>query len=921
MTALSISGRDRYLIVILGIVTTLPFGITGCTEENQISFNDQIRPIFNEHCVSCHGGVKEEGGLNLIFRESVLSELPSGKRAIVPGSPKKSELLSRLVHHDPKERMPLDEPALSHDQIDIIKEWIEQGARWEVHWAYQSPKDMKVPELESNWINNDVDAFVLERLQHLELNPNKQAPKTHLIRRASLDLLGLPPSVEQINKFVLDDTPGAYEQLLDGLLDSEHYGEKWAAMWLDLARYADSKGYEKDNHREIWKYRDWVINAFNEDKPFDEFTIEQLAGDLLENPSIEDYVATGFHRNTMNNSEGGVQNEEYRMAAVIDRVNTTWEVWNSTTFSCAQCHGHPYDPFTHENYYEFADFFNNTRDQDISDDSPNMKFYSTIQEKEIDRIKEWVRSKANSETEAASINSDLEQLIQITEPKIWSYTAENINKTATVGDDYLLEGRHGGVARFKMFPLMGTPKLLVNCRATNPDSRIVVRLDEIDGPVIAEWDFSGTEERLHVLDVKPIEGQHDIYLHFESETASEQVNDRVALLFWLIPYHALQIFELDESNELEKSFLDIVLSPVERTPIQVENPEFLKRNTSVLNRGNWLTPEHVVTSGVPDIVDQEFGPYPKNRLGLAQWLVSSRHPLTSRVIVNRLWEQLFGRGLVSTLEDFGSLGDAPSHPELLDYLAIRFEEIHRWSIKSFLKEVMMSATYRQSSITDSVKLSKDPFNKWLSRGPRFRLSAEQIRDQALASSGLLNEKLYGRSVMPYLPEEAWNVVYPQYTSVHWKLSEDEDKYRRAIYTYWKRSSPYPANMTFDMQSRDLCASRRIRTNTPLQALITLNDPVFVEAANALGNRMVQQEDMDLEEQISFGYQCAIAKKPDPTTLRHLTDLYESAKLDLSNREKMIEDIDDQYYSSIELESPMAVVANAILNLDAFVMKE
>ena len=767
--------------------------------------------------------------------------------------------------------------------------------------------------------SNNVDAFILRQLEGEGLSPNGKADRYTLIRRLSLDLIGLPPSVEEIETFVNDQNPNAYEQLVDRLLTSPHFGERWAAMWLDLARYADSKGYEKDRHREIWMYRDWVIKAFNEDKPFDKFIIEQLAGDLLPHPTPDQYIATGFHRNTMNNSEGGVQNEEYRMAAVIDRVNTTWEVINGTSFGCAQCHGHPYDPFTQEEYYQFFDFFNNTRDEDISDESPNLKFYDELAEAEIEQLKTWIQATPSYEESNVNWDEEIDRLLRITEPKVWSYQAKVIIKTATVGDDYLLEGRHGGIALLDSFPLNGRTKFLFKGSSSAKDSKIIVHLDEIDGPIIGEWNLGTPGSKTEIFDLEETTGFRDIYLHFESSSALNRPNDRVGTFFWIIPSESLTVFDQPGGTKYKKQFLKLLQSKGKTSPILFENPRDFRRKTFVLDRGSWLSPKTEVSAGVPESMP-DFESYEKNRLGLAQWLVNGQHPLTSRVIVNRLWEQLFGTGIVMTLEDFGTQGELPSHPDLLDYLAERFENEHQWSIKSFLREIVSSATYQQSSKSSDLKLEKDPYNRLLSMGPRFRLSAEQIRDQTLAVSGLLSPKMYGRSVMPHLPASAWNLVYPQYNDVHWKLSDGEDRYRRGIYTYWKRSSPYPAKITFDVQSRTVCASRRIRTNTPLQALVMLNDPVYLEAANALGALMAKYSS-DATAGIAYGYQKALSKNADLETLELLNELYEDALKKYDQGEAFGGVENDEAYTEIGLNGPMAVVANAILNLDAFVMKE
>ncbi len=904
--------------MLVGIYNSSCVSING--DEN-ISFNKHVRPILNTHCVQCHGGVKQNADLSFLFRDLALRPAESGKRAIIPGRPGQSEMIARITHHDPELRMPLDEEPLSEYDVDILKKWIRGGAVWETHWAYQRPVEVGVPAVLSDWVKNDIDAFILQKLNESGLTPNEEADVHTLVRRASLDIIGLPPDIELIEALETNPSEINYEGIIDALLASPHFGERWATMWLDLARYADSKGYEKDNHREIWLYRDWVIDAFNADMPFDQFTIEQIAGDLLPNPRTNNYIATGFHRNTMNNSEGGVQNEEYRNAAVIDRVNTTWEVWSGTSFSCTQCHGHPYDPFKQEEYYAFMDFFNNTRDEDISDDSPNLFLYDPLEEERINALKNWIESiEPQGQNHDEDWAEEIENLLRITEPKIWSYHAEAISKTGTIGDDYILEGRHKGIAVFRDFPLFDTERFLVQCNSYQPDSKIIVRIDSSNGPVIGVWKLGEKGRKLEVFQLERIPGRRDVYLEFESELASKSDRDGVGNIFWILPNNAFKVFD-GNHQKFREEFISILKGRKDQSPVLFENPLKLKRTTRVFDRGSWLTPMDTVHMNTPGSLPNSFDEYTNNRLGLAHWLVDGAHPLTSRVIVNRLWEQIFGNGIVLTLEDFGSQGEPPSHPELLDYLALRFQNEHEWSIKSFLKEILLSATYRQSSRSSSVKRDQDPYNRLLSRGPRFRLSAEQIRDQALSVSDLLSSRIKGPSVMPHLPPSAWNLVYPQFTKVHWSLSEGEDRYRRGLYTYWKRTSPYPAKMTFDVQGRDLCVSRRIRTNTPLQALVMLNDPVYVEAANALGHLMSREGKSDIAKGIQFGYKKALSRSPDPERLALLQELYGEAQLEYQDRNVLELSVANDRYADMGLKSPMAVVANAIINLDAFVTKE
>ncbi len=906
--------RSRWLVNLFIGITAMVLVISCQSNSNQISFNNQVRPILNKHCVSCHGGVKQQGDLNLLFEHTAKAPAKSGNKAIVDGSLSQSELYNRITHNDPELRMPLEKAPLSEDEISILEKWIKQGADWEKHWAYVSPELPTIPKT-SDWASHDIDAFVKRKLDQLELSPNDPAKAESLLARIAQDLTGLPPTLEEQDQF-LNDKALDIESVTAHYLASPHFGEKWAMMWLDLARFADSHGFEKDHHREISKYRDWVIKAFNEDKPFDEFTLEQLAGDLLEDPTVDQLIATGFHRNTMVNSEGGVRNEEYRIAAVMDRVNTTWEVWSSTSMSCAQCHGHPYDPFTHKDYYQQLAFFNNTRDEDIGDDSPNLFFYDDIQESKIDSIKYWISNYTKPSTA-----SDVEKLLRIAEPKVWSYKAEVIRKTATVGDDYLLQGRDDGIAVFRDFPFGNNTHMLVSFSSSTDDGIITVYTDSLLQNQVGEWSLGKSGgNTLEIFEIEPVSGLAELYLHFSSNSAKRNKTDAVANVSWLLPSSAIGVLNNNENKIAKTFFINLLQNPKDKAPIMVENDGLFRRNTHVFSRGSWLTPLEKVEAGIPASISSNDLNISKNRLGLANWLVDGNHPMTSRVFVNRIWEQLFGSGLVSTLEDFGTQGEEPTHPELLNYLAVQFQTDMNWSLKTLLQEIISSSTYRQSSKSSSEKMSIDPYNAYLSRGPRFRISAEQIRDKALAVSGLLNKKIGGPSVMPYLPPAAWNPVYPQYTRVHWETSKGDDKYRRGLYTYNKRTNPYPANATFDMQTRDVCVSRRIRTNTPLQALNMLNDPVFVEAANAFGSEMEEVKTAaEAKNAIAYGYKKALSKNPDNETLDLLLQLHSELEQEQIQANK-IQTVQPDY-AEMGFESPMAVIANTILNLDAFVVKE
>lgn len=818
---------------ITGVISlTALFLSGGCQRTPPVSFNQQVRPILNERCVNCHGGIRRQGDLSLLFRQEALAAAESGERAIVPFEPASSELIRRVAHTDPARRMPKEDAPLTPDEIQTLKTWIEQGAPWEDHWAYVAPERPSLPDVsDPEWVRDPIDYFVLAQLDQRGLTPQSEAACPVLVRRAALDLTGLPPAPEDVQQ-VCTDADISYEDYVDLLLLSPAYGERWAAMWLDLARYADSKGYEKDIGRTIWRYRDWVIQAFNGDMPFDRFTIEQLAGDLLPDATESQLIATAFHRNTMTNTEGGTDDEEFRTAAVIDRVNTTWEVWQGTSFACVQCHGHPYDPFVHEEYYEFFAFFNSTADRDLDSEYPTLPLFEEEVDiegreltREIARLEEAVIARVRSDELAA-------------ERRVWETTLDAPE-------------------------VIGQVRLMLQ----NEVKRVVATLETERGDA-QRW----------TLDY--------VYAGLSDDPVIVRLRE--------------------EKAEKERALR--ALNPIQ-TPIMRELP--FQRRTHVLERGSFLLKGEVVAPDTPDALPAMPEDAPRNRLGMAEWLVSGRNPLTARVMVNRFWEQLFGTGLVESLEDFGTQGLERSHPELLDDLAVRFVEDHDWRMKSLLRAMVLSATYRQSSQVTGELLQKDPRNRYLARGPRFRLSAEQIRDQALQVSGLLSTRMYGPSVMPPQPEGLWKNPYD---SRSWQTSEGEDRYRRAIYTYWRRTVPYPSMVTFDSPSREFCVSRRIRTNTPLQALVSLNDPVFMEAAQGLARRM--QKDA---APIPAGYIYALGTPPNLETLDVLTGLYTDALThyteDTGDAARLTGDP-----GSAEL-AALTMVANAILNLDQFLMKE
>jgi hypothetical protein len=913
----------KYLYIIAGIgVTALLSNWLGGFGQ-RVDYNADVKPILNKHCMGCHGGVKKAGNVSFLFEHEMLQPGKSGKRPVVRGDADASEMIRRILTDDPDEKMPKDGPPLTDEEVSTLKKWIDQGAKWGNHWAYDRVERPEVPAAGSFWTRfgmgdtktaawprNEIDHFILDKLRDKHLSPSPEADRATLIRRVSLDLTGLPPTEQEARAFIKDTSPDAYEKVVDRLLASPAYGERWAAMWMDLARYADTKGYERDPGRSIWRYRDYVIRAFNEDKPFDQFTTEQLAGDLLTSkqrpfPTDEQLVATGFHRNTMNNDEGGTQDEEFRVAALIDRVNTTWEVWQGTTFGCVQCHSHPYDPIRHEDYYKYMAFFNNTRDEDVTSDTPTLRFFKGEDSARVERVRAWVHQFDRAQAQQVA------QFMRIMEPKINSHDFDQYVKSSLLDAKYY-GGQHGGSARIRGIPLTGKDRMLMNVSTGAENARMTLHLDSLAGEALAQVKIPNRDTVLSIP-LPRLQGTHSLYVAFDSPKNPE----KWIQIKWVAFQKALPGADRPEYAAIQNDYVQVLKARTENTPILWEGQGHLARKTHVFERGNWLVPGQEVKPGVPEVFGKFTKDMPANRLGLSRWITHRDNPLTARVMVNRLWEQLFGTGIVETVEDFGSQGIEPTHRELLDWLAVAYMEDDRWSTKKLLKRIVMSATYRQSSEADREKLQKDPYNTWLARGPRVRLSAEQVRDQALTACGLLSKKMYGPGVMPPQPEGIWLSPYNGET---WKPSEGEDRYRRALYTYWKRTAPYPSMVTFDAPSREFCQSRRIRTNTPLQALVTLNDPVYLESARQLALRM-QKKGKTPQEQLKEGYRLLTYKPMKEKSLAVVLGVYQKALQEYRAKPGEL----DSLLAAAPRKSPelaaLTVSANVLLNLDEVVTKE
>ncbi len=1027
------------LIVLTGLIGFRCSQVeSGESPSQEISFNRQIRPLLADRCFRCHGPDRTSAEAQNTDLRLDLRDLAIESGAIVPGQPEQSELVARVSSDDEAIRMPPPEahkPAFSPQEVSTLRRWIEQGAAYQPHWSFVKPTRPAIPKVwNRDWPRDAIDSFVLARLEKRGLQPSPEADRHTLIRRVYLDLIGLPPSPAQVDAFVNDKSPQAYQRVVDQLLASPGFGERWAQMWLDLVRYADSMGYEKDRPRTIWPYRDWVIEALNNDMPFDQFTIEQLAGDLLPEATENQLLATAMHRNTMTNEEGGTDNEEFRVAAVKDRVDTTLQVWMGLTAGCAQCHSHKYDPISHAEYYQLYAFLNSTADADRGDEFPTRRLITPGQrqrlaalqarQKQLEQtlpIEEPAFDRAFQKWQQQLVEAHPWQVLQ-TEKAVSQQGAKltplpdgsilasgptptrdryqvtgstSLKKITAIRIEALTHpslvrqgpGRNGRDPNFVINELVMTitsqqgsqqkgpegqaPRVQQHAIAlTNPRADFSQKgwgvAGAIDGNPKTGWAISPQFGQPHVavfdlaepLTVPPESRlQFTITQHYGnrlvlgcfrlsvSQVDPAQLQAKVATLAELART-PVQQRTAQQQQRLQGAFLSVhpptaqrsqrlatlkkqiaaIHQQTPKTPILQELPAGKKRITRIHQRGNFLTPGEVVSPDVP----KAFGPWPKglpkDRLGLARWLVHSDNPLTARVQVNRLWARLFGRGLVLTEEDFGNMGTPPTHPELLDWLAVEFAS--DWSLKGILRQIVTSATYRQSSRASDQLRSADFDNQLLARGPRFRLEAEIIRDQALAAAGLLSDKMYGPSVMPPQPPGVWRAVY---SGLKWKAATGEDRYRRGLYTFWRRTSPYPSMVTFDAGTREVCLVRRVRTNTPLQALVTLNDPVYVEAAGALAKRMLTEapktsRQADIAASIRCGFRLVAVRDPADYELQRLQKLFGEVAEHFSQHVAAAKELQEETRMrppegiASEEFAAWVVLANVLLNLDEVMMK-
>jgi hypothetical protein len=748
-----------------------------------VDYVRDVRPILANSCYACHGpdDKARKGKLRLDLRDEAI------KKAIVPGKGSESPLVKRVVSKDSEETMPpahAKKPAITPDQANLLTRWIDEGAKFDQHWAYVKPVRPAVPEVKNRaWVQNTIDAFIAQGHERNGFTPAAAADKITLIRRLSIDLLGLPPSPAEIDSFVKDESPQAYEKVVDRMLGSKHFGERLALMWLDAVRYADTAGYHSDNHRDVWLFRDYVIDSFNNNKPFDQFTLEQLAGDLAPNPTNEQRVASGYNKMLMTTEEGGAQAREYTAKYAADRVRNASNAWMGATMGCCECHNHKYDPFTTKDFYRFAAFFADVAEVPVGR-QPQTPIVTPAQAEQLKTFDAEIAAK----------------------------------KTAIAMAKISEEGQAKWEADTKKTPPKGLAKPIADALAIEADKR-----NDAQKKTLAQ--------------------------HYRDNVAPETAAARKELAAVTAKKDAFQ-------KSLPQTLVTTVTQP---------------RMMRVLPRGNWLDETgEVVQPGIPEFLGSVGKTERATRMDLAKWMVSPENPLTARVFVNRLWKLAFGQGLVRNLDDFGTQGTPPTHPELLDWLASEFVA-KKWDVKGTLKLMLMSNAYRQSSIAPKAVRDRDPANVWLSRQNRFRIDAEFIRDNALAVAGLLTTKIGGPSAKPYQPAGYWAMLnFPQRD---WAADKNEDQYRRGMYTYWCRSFPHPSLTAFDAPSREECTNDRPRSSTPLQALVLLNDPTYVEASRVFATT-IMKEGKTTPERLNAAYRRALSRSASAEEIKVLTALFD-----------------------------------------------
>ncbi len=988
---------------------TLSAAVLACSAATQPlraddpDFTREIRPILARYCFKCHGPDEKtrKAKMRLDMPESAY------KAAIVPGQPDKSALIARVFAGEPGKVMPppSTKTVLTGQQKDVLKRWIASGAKYQPHWAFVPPRRPVLPAIKDrSWPRNPIDHFVLSRLEANGLKPSPLADPYTLIRRLSLDLIGLPPTPEEVDAFVKKPSPKAYEELVDRLLASPRYGERWARRWLDLARYADTNGYEKDRPRIIWPYRDWVIRAINDDMPFDRFTIEQIAGDLLPSPRPEQVVATGFHRNTMVNEEGGIDPLEFRYYAVVDRVNTTATTWLGLTLGCAQCHSHKYDPIAQQEFYQMMAFLNNADEPDYFIPDPSIgkqrteierkitrlmaelpdKFpagrknldqsFADWQKRESDRVVPWqvlrpTAMKTNlshlqvladdsilasgdqtkSDTYELTFNA---QIKGVTAIRLEALTHESLPDGGP-GRTYY-EGRKGDffLSELSMTAAGKPVKLSAASDDLSAEPGKATARFCIDGQPATGWSTNNLPAQGHAavfnlaqpLDLNgPLMVRMLFERYYSSDLGRLRISVTTAAKRAEASNHGAAIEAIlvkpadqrppEERQALFRRFLEVApeltkprqeidklkagLPSYQITMVMKERPRDNPRPTHIHHRGEFLAPRQPVEPGILTALHPFPKEAPRNRLGFARWLVSPDNSLTGRVTMNRQWQAFFGRGLVRTTEDLGLQGELPTHPELLDWLALEFVK-RGWSLKKMYKLIAMSATYRQSSRLTAELLAKDPENKLLARGPRARLDAEMIRDSLLRAGGLLSGKMGGPSVFP--PQPASVTSEGVFGPLAWKVSAGDDRYRRGLYTFLKRSIPYAMFATFDGVTGETCLARRDVSNTPLQALTMLNDLVVVEAAQALG-RMIADSPGTTEQRMTELFRRCLTRPPTRAELADLTAFHGRQLEGLRAGKLDARTIAGTSDGAVVQRAVWTLVARAVFNLDEMITKE
>ncbi len=1031
-----------------------------------VDFNLHVKPILSDRCFACHGPDenKQEAGLRLDIEEYALAALVDAPNqfAIVPHRPHESELYHRISSDDPEFQMPPPDAnlSLSEEEIAVLTRWIEQGAEYKPHWSFIKPEKYPRPAVQDEaWIQNPIDRFVLARLEREDLTPAPEAPRVQLLRRVTFDLTGLPPTPEEIEAFQADTSDDAYEKVVDRLLASPHYGERMAMNWMDVARYADSHGYHADGYRMMWPWRDWVIKAFNDNLPFNQFTTWQMAGDLLPNPTQEQVLATGFHRNHPTSSEGGIVPEEYRVENVLDRTNTTAKAFLGLTLECARCHDHKYDPLSQKEYYQFSAFFNSVDELGMgSNDGNTAPTIPLFTEEETEEKVEYLRhlieqqeqerqryaQRALEQTgKKISVAPDFLQQGLVGYYPLDEQTDEQTPNAANLphqamvkGDVEVVPGKQGQALRFNSeYEMLDLPDIgnfertdafsmgawvysevredyavimgnaggknshwrgyelfldslsRVNVRLTHQPPDHCLHVTTRDSIPVKSWshlmftyDGSSRAEGIRIyLDGKeaPVERQYDrLYKSIRTIDDTLQLKPapiRVGRSYRFVLDIGLFAGAIDEIRVYDRQLTGLEVAGVvgyrfweDKTEEQLKPaeqkllaayylhhqdtayqrlsqdlaalraeahatldtvPEVMvmremdpPRKTYLLDRGVYDAPQEEVFPGALERVLPFSEELPPNRSGLARWLVSPDNPLTSRVIVNRYWHQFFGQGIVSTLEDFGNQGALPTHPKLLDWLAVEFVE-SGWDVKAMLRLIATSATYRQSSAAHPELMKRDPENELLARGPRHRLSAEMIRDNALAASGVLVDKIGGPSVKTYQPEGLWSKTHFSRLLVNYEPDEGDKLYRRSMYTFIRRTAPPPTMTVFNAPDRGLCIVRRPTTSTPMQALLLLNEPQLVEASRLIAERVMKEGGEHPKDQINYAFRLLSSRNLTDQELPLMTTLYEQEyekyQEDKAGAKKLLQVGDHPRDASLELPqlAALTVVTNVMMNFD------